>query len=106
MWCLTAATARMCCRRRSEEGRCDGDRSALRHPKHDGFRSWDRPKYQGSVDGDEFTKFVTLMRNLSPFVLLLIDPQSRSRRQDRNPPNREAEFTVGPKPPSRRGAAL
>jgi hypothetical protein len=33
----------------------------------------------------EFTKFVILVRNLGPFVLMLIDPESRSRRQDRNP---------------------
>jgi hypothetical protein len=31
---------------------------------------------------DEFTKFATLMRDLSPFVLLLVDPANRSRRQD------------------------
>jgi hypothetical protein len=30
-------------------------------------------------------KFAILMRGLSPFLLLLIAPQSRSRRQDRNP---------------------
>jgi hypothetical protein len=35
---------------------------------------------------DEFTKFVVLMRDLSPFILVLINPESRSRRQDRNPP--------------------
>jgi hypothetical protein len=29
--------------------------------------------------------FVTLVRNLGPFVLMLIDPESRSRRQDGNP---------------------
>jgi hypothetical protein len=34
---------------------------------------------------DEFTKFTVLVRNLSPFVLLLTAPQARSRRQDRNP---------------------
>jgi hypothetical protein len=33
----------------------------------------------------EFSKFVTLTKNLSPFVVVLIDPQSRSRRLDRNP---------------------
>jgi hypothetical protein len=37
------------------------------------------------VNSDELTKFVVLMRNLSPFVLVLISPESRSRRQDRNP---------------------
>jgi hypothetical protein len=33
----------------------------------------------------EFTKFVILARNLGPFIVMLIDPESRSRRQDRNP---------------------
>jgi hypothetical protein len=33
----------------------------------------------------EFTKFVILTRNLGPFVLMLLAPRSRSRRQDRNP---------------------
>jgi hypothetical protein len=33
----------------------------------------------------EFSKFVTLTKSLSPFVVVLIDPQSRSRRLDRNP---------------------
>jgi hypothetical protein len=33
----------------------------------------------------EFAKFVWLARDLSPFVLMLIAPESRSRRQDRNP---------------------
>jgi hypothetical protein len=28
--------------------------------------------------------FVTLMRDLSPFVLLLVDPANHSRRQDRS----------------------
>ena len=42
-------------------------------------------RYAPLLDAAEFTKFTTLMRNLSPFVLFLIDPASRSRRQDRNP---------------------
>jgi hypothetical protein len=42
-------------------------------------------RYAHLMDAVEFTKFVTLTKDLSPFVLLLIDPQSRSRRQDRNP---------------------
>src|SRR5262249_42368408 len=33
----------------------------------------------------EFTKLVILARNLGPFIVMLIDPESRSRRQDRNP---------------------
>jgi hypothetical protein len=34
---------------------------------------------------NEFTKFVTLVKGLSPFVLLLVDPSNHSRRQDRCP---------------------
>jgi hypothetical protein len=33
----------------------------------------------------EFTKFATLMRNLAPYLLLLIDTQTRNRRADRSP---------------------
>ena len=43
-------------------------------------------QYAPLMNQDEFTKFTTLMRNLSPFVLYLIDLESCSRRQDRNPP--------------------
>jgi hypothetical protein len=32
----------------------------------------------------EFTKFFVLVRDLGPFVVLLVDPQNRSRRQDRS----------------------
>jgi hypothetical protein len=42
-------------------------------------------RYAHLMNAHEFTKFVTLTKNLSPFVIVLIDPQSRSRRQDRNP---------------------
>jgi hypothetical protein len=42
-------------------------------------------RYAPLLTAEEFTKFVTLTRNLGPFVLMLIDPESRSRRQDRNP---------------------
>jgi hypothetical protein len=41
--------------------------------------------YRPLLSESEFTKFVILARNLSPFVLVLIDPESRSRRLDRNP---------------------
>jgi hypothetical protein len=37
------------------------------------------------MNSEEFTKFVVLMRSLSPFCILLIDPENRSRRQDRCP---------------------
>jgi hypothetical protein len=33
----------------------------------------------------EFTKFVVLMRDLAPYLLLIIDPKNHNRRQDRNP---------------------
>jgi hypothetical protein len=42
-------------------------------------------RYRSLLTESEFTKFVILARNLSPFILMLIDPASRSRRQDRNP---------------------
>jgi hypothetical protein len=42
-------------------------------------------RYRPLLSETEFTKFVILTKNLSPFVLLLIDPENRSRRQDRNP---------------------
>jgi hypothetical protein len=53
-------------------------------------------RYAPLLDENEFTKFVGLMRNLSPFVLLLIDPQNRSRRQDRCPAitRRNLEFIL------------
>ena len=41
-------------------------------------------RYRPLLTESEFTKFVVLTRNLGPFVLVLIDPESRSRRQDRN----------------------
>jgi hypothetical protein len=43
-------------------------------------------QYRPLLSESEFTKFVTLMKGLSPFLLMLISPESRSRRQDRNPP--------------------
>jgi hypothetical protein len=47
-------------------------------------------RYQPLLSEAEFTKFVVLMRGLGPFLLMLISPESRSRRQDRNPAiNRE-----------------
>ena len=53
-------------------------------------------RYAPLLSQDEFTKFVTLMRNLSPFVLLLIGPQNKSRRQDRCPAicRRNLEFIL------------
>jgi hypothetical protein len=42
-------------------------------------------RYAHLLDAVEFTKFVVLVRDLSPFAVALIDPESRSRRLDRNP---------------------
>jgi hypothetical protein len=57
-------------------------------------------RYAPLLDADEFTKFVVLMKNLSPFVLLLIDPQNKSRRQDRCPAisRRNLEFILNGHP--------
>jgi hypothetical protein len=42
-------------------------------------------RYRPLLNDAEFTKFVILVRDLGPFVVMLIDPERRSRRQDRNP---------------------
>jgi hypothetical protein len=43
-------------------------------------------RYANLMNSDEFTKFVTLMRNLAPYLLLIINPENRkSHRLDRNP---------------------
>jgi hypothetical protein len=42
----------------------------------------------------EFTKFVTLTKDLAPFVVVLIHPANRSRRQDRND-NQASESALG-----------
>jgi hypothetical protein len=41
-------------------------------------------RYAPLMDPGEFTKFVTLVRDLAPFVVLLIDPVNHSRRQERS----------------------
>jgi hypothetical protein len=41
-------------------------------------------RYRALLNDREFTKFFVLARDLSPFVILLIDPENRSRRQDRS----------------------
>jgi hypothetical protein len=43
-------------------------------------------RYRPLVSESEFTKFVVLMRDLAPYLLLLVDTQGGSRRRDRNPP--------------------
>lgn len=42
-------------------------------------------RYAPLLSRDEFTKFFVLTRSLSPFVILLVNPTSQSRRLDRNP---------------------
>ena len=42
-------------------------------------------RYRPLLNDAEFTKFVILVRDLGPFVVMLIDPERRSRRRDRNP---------------------
>jgi hypothetical protein len=42
-------------------------------------------RYAPLMSADEFTKFVVLMRDLAPYLLLLIDAQNHNRRRDRNP---------------------
>ena len=51
-----------------------------------GSRSGWMARFKPLLDDQEFSKFVRLTWGLSPFVLVMICPQSRSRRQDRNPP--------------------
>jgi hypothetical protein len=41
-------------------------------------------RFEPLLSPSEFAKFVTLARDLSPFVVVLINPESHSRRQDRN----------------------
>src|SRR5262249_11845614 len=43
-------------------------------------------RYAPLMNSDEFTKFVALMRDLAPYLLLIIDPENgKSHRRDRNP---------------------
>jgi hypothetical protein len=42
-------------------------------------------RYRLLLTAAEFTKFVTLMRDLAPYLLLIVDPENRNRRRDRNP---------------------
>jgi hypothetical protein len=41
-------------------------------------------RYAHLMNAVEFTKFVVLTKDLSPFVVILIDPANHSRRQDRS----------------------
>jgi hypothetical protein len=50
-----------------------------------GTRSAWMLRYAHLLDAAEFTKFVVLSHNLGAFIVMLIDPQSSSRRLDRNP---------------------
>jgi hypothetical protein len=50
-----------------------------------GTRSAWMARYQPLLSPAEFTKFVVLMRDLAPYLLLTIDPTNHGHRQDRNP---------------------
>jgi hypothetical protein len=41
-------------------------------------------RYAPLLSAQEFTKFTVLMRDLAPYVVLLVDQQNHSRRQDRS----------------------
>jgi hypothetical protein len=43
-------------------------------------------RYAPILSPSEFAKFVTLAKDLGPFVVVLVDPQNHGRRRDRNPP--------------------
>jgi hypothetical protein len=60
-------------------------------------------RYAHLLNAVEFTKFVTLTKNLSPFVVVLIDPANHSRRQDRCPAisRRNLEFILNGHPDAR-----
>jgi len=42
-------------------------------------------RFEPLLSPSEFAKFVALAKDLSPFVVVLINPESHSRRRDRNP---------------------
>jgi hypothetical protein len=42
-------------------------------------------RYADLMSSTEFTRFFTLMRDLAPYVLLIVDPQNSSHRRDRCP---------------------
>jgi hypothetical protein len=50
-----------------------------------GTRAGWMARYAHLLDAVEFTKFFSLTKDLGPFVIMLVAPTSRSRRQDRNP---------------------
>jgi hypothetical protein len=57
-------------------------------------------RFRPLLNESEFTKFVILVRDLSPFVILLVDPQNKSRRQDRSAAvtRRNLEFVLNGHP--------
>jgi hypothetical protein len=56
-------------------------------------------RYRPLLNDSEFTKFVILVRDLGPFVVMLIDPESRSRRRDRHPAiGRQIEWVLNDHP--------
>ena len=59
-------------------------------------------RYQHLMSPVEFDRFARLLMGLAPFILLLVDPQSRSRRGDRNASitRRNVEFALHGDPSS------
>ena len=57
-------------------------------------------RYQPLLSESEFTKFFVLLRNLSPFCVVLVDPSNNSRRLDRCPQvsRRNIEFVLAGHP--------
>jgi hypothetical protein len=57
-------------------------------------------RYLPLMNAAEFSKFFRLLRNLSPYVILIIDPSNRSPRQDRcaKVTRRNIEFVLGGHP--------
>jgi hypothetical protein len=60
-------------------------------------------RYAHLLNAVEFTKFVVLAKDLSPFVVVLIDPANHSRRQDRSATvtRRNLEFILNGHPDAR-----
>jgi hypothetical protein len=57
-------------------------------------------RFASLMNPEEFTKFFTLVRGLSPFVIILVHPQNHSRRGDRSPAvtRSNIEFTLNGHP--------
>jgi hypothetical protein len=65
-----------------------------------GTRAQWMARFQPLLSEAEFTKLFVLARDLSPFVILLVDPSNRNRRTDRSAPvtRRNLEFVINGHP--------